>query len=227
MRQECGFGCVICGLAIVQYEHIDPPFAEALEHNPEKIALLCGSCHDRITRGIWSKNKVIEARDSPITFKHGFAKDAFDFKPPYHLFVGSNCFQNIRCIVRKNNGEEWFTIDPPEMPEAPPRLSAKFFAPNGFTALEICQNEWYCSTNVWDLNISGTSIEVRNGSKQVMLRLRACPPNGLEIQYLNMIFNDTGIVVETDGAVHLRTKGTNIQMNLSEVKGADAIFILP
>ena len=32
VRQECGFGCVICGVALIQYEHFDPEFAEAREH---------------------------------------------------------------------------------------------------------------------------------------------------------------------------------------------------
>ena len=31
VRQECGFGCVICGNIIIDYEHIDPGFAEARE----------------------------------------------------------------------------------------------------------------------------------------------------------------------------------------------------
>ncbi len=37
VRRACSFGCVICGASIT-YEHIDPPFTEAHEHDPEKIA---------------------------------------------------------------------------------------------------------------------------------------------------------------------------------------------
>jgi hypothetical protein len=33
-------------------------FSEAKEHNPKNMALLCGGCHDRATRGILSKEKV-------------------------------------------------------------------------------------------------------------------------------------------------------------------------
>ena len=36
VRRACGFGCVICGLGIVDYEHVDPTFADALVHDPEK-----------------------------------------------------------------------------------------------------------------------------------------------------------------------------------------------
>lgn len=167
------------------------------------------------------------ARKSPITFNQGFSKDAFDFRNPFDLFVGNSCFQDIRCIVRKGTSEEWFTIEPPEAPDAPPRLSAKFFGPSGLPELEIVRNEWRCSTGVWDLRTSGPTIEVLSMRNQVMLRLKARPPNGLEIQYLNMIFHDAGIVVESNGTVCLTIGGTKIRMSGSDVTTADAVFSLP
>lgn len=62
---------------------------------------------------------------------------------------------------------------------------------------------------------------------QVMLRLKAMPPHGVEIQYLNMIFHGTGVIVETDGAVRLIISGTEIRMGGSDVTRADAVFSLP
>lgn len=226
VRKECGFGCVICGLALVEYHHI-VPFTEIKVHDPKNIVLLCGSCHGHVTSGVWSNERVIAARKAPMTFQRGFAKDAFDFKPPFDLFVGDSCIRDVNCIVRKRTGEEWFTINPPEMLTAPPRISAKFFGPTGSADLEIDQNEWRCSTVVWDLKVSGPVIEVRNGIHKTMLRLRARPPHGLEIQRLRMIFNDTGIVIDHNGTIHLRDKGTEIQMNASDITRADAIFDLP
>lgn len=218
---------MICGLAIAQYEHIDPPFTGAKVHDPQKIALLCGACHDRVTRGFWSKAKVISARKSPITFIRGYAKDAFDFRDPFDLMVGNNRFHDIRCVIRKGTGEEWFTIEPPEAPDAPPRISAKFFGPSGLPELEIVQNEWRCSTGVWDLQVSGPTMEVRSTCHQVMLRLRAKPPHGLEIQYLNMVFHGTGIIIESDGSVRLIISDTEIRIGGSDVTGADAVFRIP
>jgi len=170
---------------------------------------------------------VLLARNSPITFSQGFTKDAFDFRDPFDLFVGDNCFRDVRCIVRMSTGEEWLTIEPPEAPGAPPCLSAKFFGPTGIPELEILRNEWRCSTGVWDLKVSGPIMEVRNTPHQVMLRLKARPPHGLEIQYLNMVFHQAGIVVETDGAVCLSIEGTEIRMSGSDVTSADAVFSLP
>jgi hypothetical protein len=61
IRQDSGFGCVICGLAIASYEHIDPEFHEATEHDPDKMTFLCEGCRSRVTRGVWSKDKVWKA----------------------------------------------------------------------------------------------------------------------------------------------------------------------
>jgi hypothetical protein len=227
VRQECGFGCVICGLAITQYEHIDPTFADAKFHDPKKIALLCGTCHDHITRGTWSKDYVLRARRNPKTFQQGCARDAFDFRNPFHLFVGDSHFQNVRCIVRKSSGEEWFTVEPPEAPEGPPRLTAKFFCSKGLVELEILQNEWFCPTGVWDLKVEGPVIEVRSAPREIVLRLKAKPPHGLEIQRLKMLFKGTGIEVKNDGTTRLVVNGTEIEMNTSEVSNADAIFTVP
>lgn len=33
VRQACGFGCVFCGHALVEYEHVDPLFADARLHD--------------------------------------------------------------------------------------------------------------------------------------------------------------------------------------------------
>jgi len=226
IRQDCGFGCVVCGCAVVQYEHIDPPFSEATAHEPDKIALLCGSCHDRVTRGIWSKDKILGARRTPKTFKQGFTKDAFDFTVPFELFVGDNSFKDVRCVVRKDN-DEWLSIEPPEAPEGPPRLNAKFFAPNGEPALEICQNEWRCPTDLWDLKIFGPQIEVWTARRNPMLRLKAQPPHGLQILSLDMQLGDAGVLVSPTGAVRLTVAGTVIEMKASDVNVADAIFSLP
>jgi HNH endonuclease len=58
VRQACGFGCVVCGASIIEYEHVDPGFADAREHGPANLTLLCPQCHSKVTTGIWSKEKI-------------------------------------------------------------------------------------------------------------------------------------------------------------------------
>jgi hypothetical protein len=76
IRQECGFGCVICGAAFYDYEHIEPEFADAREHNPAAMALLCGGCHARVTRKRLSKASVWAARKNPCCLQQGFNREA-------------------------------------------------------------------------------------------------------------------------------------------------------
>ncbi len=225
IRQECGFGCVICGLAIAQYEHIDPPFASAMTHDPRKMALLCAGCHDRVTRGHLSKQTVLEARAAPRTFARGFARNAFDFKHPFELYIGDSHLRDVRCVVKRGS-DEWFVIEPAEAPEAPPRLSAKFFGPNGHVELEIAENEWRCASGVWDLKVEGPVIELRTQPREIMLRLKARPPYGLEIERLRMKYHDSGILIEADGSVCLTLRGTEVRMTGSDIVRADAVFNL-
>jgi hypothetical protein len=40
IRQRCGFGCVLCGIRIYQYDHIID-YAQVQEHTADNITLLC------------------------------------------------------------------------------------------------------------------------------------------------------------------------------------------
>jgi hypothetical protein len=62
LRQEAGFGCVKCGFAFCEYEHIDPEFADATDHDVTKMAFLCKRCHGEVTAGISSKDSVWAAK---------------------------------------------------------------------------------------------------------------------------------------------------------------------
>ena len=75
--------------------------------------------------------------------------------------------------------------------------------------------------------MSGSTIEVWTEPSNLMLQLKARPPHGLEIVYLDMSLEDTRILVETDGTVHLTVNGIEIDMKNSRVSTADAIFVLP
>lgn len=96
VRQQCGFGCVICGLGIIQYEHVDPEFHEAKVHDPSRMTLLCPRCHSKVTNKMWSKQKVKEAMKNPKPLSQGFSNEILDIgtKFPRINFAGSvmeNC----------------------------------------------------------------------------------------------------------------------------------------
>ena len=150
VRQECGFGCVCCGFAIATYEHIDPPFKDAREHNPSNIAYLCGSCHDRVTRRLWSKEKIIVARSNPWCVTNHQCHDSFDISTPNPvIWVGPNEIININKILSFDN-QVVLSIEPPEQPGAPYSISGEFYDDSGTLLFTIDRNEWIGNIENWD-----------------------------------------------------------------------------
>ncbi|MBI3099533.1 MAG: hypothetical protein HYY93_15100 [Planctomycetes bacterium] len=58
VRQRCKFCCVLCICGVYEYHHFAPLFAEAHAHDPDGITLLCGTHHDKVTRGIIKPEEV-------------------------------------------------------------------------------------------------------------------------------------------------------------------------
>lgn len=124
VRRRSKFGCVICRKAVYQYEHINPDFSDAHEHQPENMCLLCGHCHDKVTKGLLSKltiqNKYLEVQASN------------DIKKPFDEFdlahnnitvkLGSCIFSNAKKLIVLN-GKVILAIEPPEDSSSFPMLS--------------------------------------------------------------------------------------------------------
>jgi hypothetical protein len=78
VRQRCGFGCILCGNAIVQYEHVGPTFADASKHEADGITLLGPTHHAEVTSGMRSKRSVIAASANPKCLQRGFSSFLFE-----------------------------------------------------------------------------------------------------------------------------------------------------
>jgi hypothetical protein len=127
VRKREGFGCVICGVGIIEYEHVDPEFRDAEVHDPLKITILCPTCHAKKTRGFLSVEAVKKAMLSPKCLEEGFSKEVLDIGTvsPKLVFAGAN-FQN--CVYPLMvEGKPLFMIQPPEIEKGPWRFSGRFF----------------------------------------------------------------------------------------------------
>ncbi len=194
IRSFCGYGCVICGNAIYQYEHIDPLFQDAREHNPSNMALLCGSCHDNVTRGIWSKQRVKEARDNPCCAQKGFSSLKLDVCAggEFIIKIGNTEFVDLQTIIQIDD-ENLLSISQPESDNSPPRICAKFYDRFNKMAGKIINNEWFGSSDAFDIETRGHTISVRSKEKEVDLVLSIVPPNILHIDQMHMHFKGTTI----------------------------------
>jgi hypothetical protein len=197
IRQRCGFGCVICGFGIIQYEHVIPEFNEATRHDPCKMALLCPQCHARVTTGFWSKDKVLLAMESPLCKKRGYSRDLFDIGKGYPVLrFGGATIRN--CPIPIQVGEmPLFKIEPQEEHGAPFRLSGLFCDSKGNVSLRIVENEWLASSANWDVEVTGGSILIREGAGNIHLKLVVCPPETLVVDRMRMFLG--GILFEANG----------------------------
>ncbi len=221
IRRECGFGCVCCGLAIATYEHIDPPFKDAYEHDPSKMAFLCGGCHDRVTRRVWSKQKILDARRNPRCVVNGKCHDSFDIsvKDPV-LWVGPNRISGMRKIFSVDD-DILLSIEPPDNPGEPYLISGRFFDSSGNLLFEINRNEWIGKIENWDIETIGPTIIIRTAPSTISLRITVLPPSGIAIERADMFFKHARFIVNKYEAQLLSWSGGGIRIQGREIKGTD------
>jgi hypothetical protein len=198
IRKSSGFGCVICGGGLYEYEHVDPEFKDAKEHLAHCITLLCPGCHGKVTKGTWSKEKVKRHMASPAALQQGYAKDIYDLCGG-HPFIkfGGMTLRNCRIPLRIF-GKDILRIDPPEEAGGTFLLSGNLCDEFGRPTLVIEKNEWKAASDSWDVTTEGAALEIRNGPGDIVLRLVASPPDGLTIERLKMCFGPVEIFASAD-----------------------------
>lgn len=147
VRQNSKFGCVHCRSALYQYEHIGPTFEEAFEHDPEKICLLCGGCHDRVTRGHLSKATV--AADYARVRSEPVDPPFSEFDLQDHLLtieLGSNRFVGAH-VIFEIDGATLLEFARPEEGSKFPELTGTFSDDQGRELFAIDHNLWTAPAN--------------------------------------------------------------------------------
>jgi len=186
VRKRCGFGCVICGSGLFQYEHFDPPFFDCNEHNPTGITLLCGGCHDKKTRGHLAVNTIKRANSNPRANIRGFSNGEFDIGEECpSVYLGSFMIHNTENIIRFH-GEDILSISQPESEDGPYLLSGRIRDSKGKIIFEIEKNEWKSFKGNWDANVVGQTFTIRSKKYKVEMKFTVQPPNLVRVERLNM-----------------------------------------
>ncbi|TCV17902.1 CRISPR-associated Cas5-like protein [Vibrio crassostreae] len=215
VRQRCGFGCVNCGNAVYQYEHLEPTFAEAKEHNPDHIVLLCGGCHDRVSRKILSKETIKVRSQNPICKQKGFSFGPFDLglvEPT--VKIGTLTCKNVESLIQID-GESIFSIKKPECEGAPFRINAYLADRDGTEVLKITDNEWVTSTSNWDVEVVGPKITIRKGLGDITLVLRTEAPHSLIVERLEMVHRGVKISCRENSNLEVVTRSGQVLKSAS------------
>lgn len=198
VRRRCGFGCVFCGQAVIQYEHFNPDFVDAKVHDPDGITLLCAKHHDKVTRGQISKAAVAAANAAPHSKRNGFAvlDDLLFMAQSRRVRLGP-CEIAARNIVRYKN-KVILGFGEPEGSNAPLRLSMELRDEDGTPILSVINNEVLIGIDRFDVETVGTSLLVRSAFGVIILKMSLCSDRGIRIERLNMSYEGYRIIVDGD-----------------------------
>lgn len=196
VRQRDGFGCVICAIPFVEYEHVVPEFADAKKHDPECITLLCPTCHARVTRNQLSKQMILEAMKKPAAKEKGTVADLIYFSDnhPTVIFGGATFVRcNIPLLIKDTEIVSIKYIDGKYL------LSMQLWDSNGNQTLTIVDNEWSVSGDaVWDLKVESNRIIIKEQEKEPSLTIKVVDNKIFTIEKLDMLIGNVRIAGNAD-----------------------------
>ncbi len=219
VRRNCGFGCVICGLWIYEYEHIDPLFSEATQHDPTKMCLLCPNHHTEVTKGILSKEEVTTAANDPFALRKGFShhNNFSRLRRPVSVFLGPILFINPREVLRID--DELILSVADDLDEGPLKLNGKIFDRNSDLILEIIDNEWRAFTENWDVEQKGNSIIMREKLRKISLTVCVQSSDILIFDNVHIYYHGAVIQSKYGKSINITTS-----QNGGKIENADSIM---
>ena len=204
VRQDSFFGCIFCGGLVYNYEHVDPEFKDACEHNPENMTLLCGIHHDLKTGGQLSAERIKAQMLSPYNQnKDALSASVNTIYPDKEITValGSTLWQNTRSIL-SINGQSLFSIISTELY---PLINFEMYNAAGSKIIDIQNNEVFLARGSYDIVSQGSEVRILNKARDIALWYSYDAKNKLfQIKRFNCVFanvhvfgdEEKGLVIE-------------------------------
>jgi len=199
VRQRCGFGCVICGMPLYEYEHMEE-WAIVERHVADEITLLCDQHHREKTAGLLPKEDVRKANENPYNLREGVSK-------PYNLYfsgttaeieIGGNSFT----CEDQGYGTAMIPIIVDGTPLIYLSLADNHFLLNlvifdefNVPVLHIKDNQLVYSTQPWDIQLVGTKLTIREAHRKILIEIDFRPPNKVVINRGRFLRNGVEILV--------------------------------
>ncbi len=222
IRKACYFGCVICGQLPYTYEHFDPPFKDAKEHDPEGMALLCGNHQIDTTSGRLSKERIAKARASPANASRDPSWTQYLDGPISLRFGGNVITGREQASVRVNETVLiGFKCKRDEV-----LLSGAFCDLDGKATLKFKDNEIVASQMSWDVEFEGTRLTIRaKQSQPVAIVCFDAESNAITVERLCMRFADGFILDGNSETLFLRFPPNNcFEFSKNNIPGFDFDF---
>ena len=222
VRKRCRFGCVICGNPIVEYEHIKEYHKERA-HEEKNITLLCPNHHSMVTKGLISKDVVIQSNKNPFNNDKSKSKSiSLIFNNDIaRLYMGDNVFiqepfQNediFTCLEINQKKIIYFKKE-----EGVLLFSCFIFDKIGNAIFAMLNNELVFSLKKWDVTLIGKSLIIREASRDIILDISF--GEDVRINKMNLLFDKRNIIIKNNnliigGNVFSGLKVTNCEIAVS------------
>lgn len=186
MRQRCGFGCVLCGNPVIDYDHIEE-YHIVKEHKEENITLLCPQHHREKTAGRLPKSMVIEANKNPFNLrKNNIGKNnLYYYGNEATITIGTVSFYTKDCgngsilipLIIYEKIPIHFLLKDNEL-----LLNVKLRDKNDDIILLIENNQLKASIGIWDFKYVGTSLLLREKTRSVFIEVEFTAPNKINFK---------------------------------------------
>ncbi|ABS09486.1 HNH endonuclease [Shewanella baltica] len=200
IRKDAGFGCVFCGCVLVEYEHIEPEFHNALEHDSERMTILCPMCHDKVTKKILSKNQVWSAKENPKGLEQGYVNDMlFSKSDGLEFLLGNMGTQNMGIAITLY-GKPLFWFEESGDEESPYTICCIFYGLDGSPIAYINRNEYIALVRNLDIVSVGTSLKISDKKNGCILEISREGGEPLHIKKLYTQLYDTKLVIKDENS---------------------------
>jgi hypothetical protein len=199
VRQQCGFGCVICGLPLVEYDHL-VPWNEVQTHVADNLVLLCDRHHREKTVDLLPVEQVRAARAHPRNLQTGAST-------PYELNYGglrceADIGSNLHIWPEMHDGLTTVPLlidDTPivmfRLEDSQLLLTVQLFDHNNELLVQILDNELVFSAEQWDVEFAGRSLTVRHAPHNIFVGMIFEPPNRVVIDRGRIWFNGAEVQI--------------------------------
>jgi trigger factor len=202
IRQRCGFGCVICGLPLHEYEHM-LGWSNVKRHVADEITLLCDKHHREKTGGLLPLKLVQKADKNPYNLR-SFVSRQYDLHytgDECEVVIGSNRF------TTKDTGYGKLLIplsidDTPLigfiLAEGHLLLNLTLFDENNELVLQIKHNQLLYSISPWDIRLVGRNLVIREAARKILVDIVFEVPNRIIIKRGRFLRNGVEVIVTPD-----------------------------
>ena len=201
IRRRCGFGCVICGLPLYEYEHM-LGWANVKRHVASEITLLCNFHHRERSGGLLPIENVMAADKAPFNLKSGVTKPYnFHFSgTEASVEIGSNTFIINTQIKNKTSQFIPLMIDCYSLIEfrfedGQMLLNLIIFDEFNIPILQIKDNILMYSAYLWDIEFVAKKITIRTKSRVILIEIEFCPPDKIKILRGKMLCNGVEVAI--------------------------------